>query len=89
MAATEPANFDESGTIFSCHRPALWMSLLLRLRLRVRSVRTVAPLGHELVEFGPVLGKAQPLQELPKLALLFFQPAQCIGAIVVESAIAA
>jgi hypothetical protein len=33
---------------------------MLRLGLRLRSVvtRAVAPLGHELVELGPVLGKA-------------------------------
>jgi hypothetical protein len=35
----------------------------LRLGLRLRSVVTgaIAPLSHELVELGPVLGKAQAL----------------------------
>jgi hypothetical protein len=64
---------------------------LLRLGLRLRSVVTgvIPPLGHELVEFGPVLGKAQPMQEFLKLALFFFERTQCIGAIFVESAISA
>jgi hypothetical protein len=63
----------------------------LRLGLRLRSVVTgaVALLGHELVEFGPVLGKTQPLQKLLKLALFFLKSAQRVGAIFVESAIAA
>jgi hypothetical protein len=63
----------------------------LRLGLRLRSVvtRAIALLGHELVEFGPVLGKTQPLQKLLKLALFFLKSAQRVGAIFVESAIAA
>jgi hypothetical protein len=63
----------------------------LRLGLRLRSVvtGTVAAFGHELVELGPVFGKAQSLQEVLKLALLFLEPAQRIGPIFVESAIAA
>jgi hypothetical protein len=48
---------------------------LLRLRLRLRSIWPVAPLGHELVKLGAVLGKAQPLQELLEFALLFLEPA--------------
>src|SRR6516225_5682287 len=62
----------------------------LRLGLRLRSVTgTIAPLGHELVELGPVLRKAQALQKLLKLALFFLKSAQRVGAIFVESAIAA
>ena len=46
------------------HHPALAFLFdqqrMLRLGLRLRSVATgaIAPLGHELVELGPVLGKA-------------------------------
>ena len=63
----------------------------LRLGLRLRSVVTgaIPPLGHELVELGPVFGKAQPLQKLLKLALFFLKSAQSVGAIFVESTIAA
>jgi hypothetical protein len=58
--------------------------------LWLRSVtRAIAPLGHELIELGPVLGKTQPLQKLLKLALFFLKSAQRVGAIVIESAIAA
>jgi hypothetical protein len=59
--------------------------------MRLRSVVTgaIPPRRYELVDFGPVLGKAQPIQELLKLALFFFEVAQCIGAILVESAISA
>jgi hypothetical protein len=64
-------------------------SLLLRLRLWSIATGTVSALCHELVELGPVFGKTQPLQELLELALLFLEPAQRIGAILVESAIAA
>jgi hypothetical protein len=71
----------------SADQPKGWS----RLGLRLRSVVTgaIAPLGHELVELCPVLGKAQPLQKLLELALFFLEPAKRIGAIVVESAIAA
>ena len=67
------------------HQNALWLGL------RLRSVATgaVAALGHELVELGPVFGKAQSLEELLKFALLFLEPMQRIGAIFVEGAIAA
>jgi len=67
-------------------QPTRW----LRLGLRLRSVtRAIAPLGHELVELGSVLGKAQPLQKLLKLALFFLESSQRVDAIFVESAIAA
>jgi hypothetical protein len=67
-------------------QPRRW----LRLGLRLRSVVTgaIALLGHELVELGPVLGKAQPLQKLLELPLFLLEPAQRVGAIFVESAIA-
>src|SRR6516162_1858770 len=43
--------------------------------LRPLARRTVAALGHELIEFRPILGKAKPLQELLEFALLIFEPA--------------
>jgi len=88
MSAAEVAKF---GALFAMMlrrtQPRRW----LRLGLRLRSVVTgaIAPLSHELVELGPVLGKAQALQKLLKLALFFLKPAQRIDAIFVESAIAA
>jgi hypothetical protein len=63
--------------------------LMLGLRLRCIVLGAIAPLGHELVKLDPVLGKAQPLQELFELALFVLEPPQRIGAIIVESAIAA
>src|SRR5258705_4276118 len=38
--------------------------------------RAVAPLVHELIEFGAVLGGAQPVKEVAELALLFVELAQ-------------
>jgi hypothetical protein len=85
MATAEAAKFALFAMMTSPD-PAEW----LRLGLRLRSVtRAIAPLGHELVELGSVLGKAQPLQKLLKLALFFLESAQRVDAIFVESAIAA
>src|SRR5579885_1324531 len=60
-------------------------SSLVRRRLR----RMIAPLGHELVELGLVLGHAQAIEEVAELALLVLEPAQGLGAIFVEGPIAA
>ncbi len=46
------------------------------------------PIGHELVELGLVLGFAQSRQEFLEFALLVFEPAQRLGAIFVEGAVA-
>jgi len=59
-----------------------------RRRLR-RAAAPIAPFGHELIELGLVLGGAQPIEELAELLLLFLEPAQRVGAVVVEGAIAA
>src|SRR5580700_7158916 len=65
----------------------LWR--LGRLRaLRTLGGRAVAALGHELIEFGSVLGKAKPLQEFLEFALLVFEPAQRFGAVFIEGAVA-
>src|ERR1044072_3991826 len=62
-----------------------------RSALRRRSLRclAVAALGHELIELLLVLGKAQPVEEIAKLALLFFEAVQRRGAILVERMVAA
>jgi hypothetical protein len=39
-----------------------------------RPAVAAAPLGHELVEFGLVLGVAQALQKLPEFLLLLSSP---------------
>ena len=59
------------------------------LRLRRRCFGAAAALGHELVEFGLVLGVAQAVEELLELALLLFEAAQGFGAVFVEGAVAA
>src|SRR5262249_53194960 len=56
---------------------------------RLGAVRARAALGHELVELGAVLGKAQALEELDELALLLLEAAQRLFAVFVESAVAA
>src|ERR1043166_3444167 len=62
--------------------------------LRLRSFRrlrrgAVAPLGHELVELGLVLGEAQPVEEVAEFALLVLEPTQRLGAVLVEGMVAA
>src|SRR5215510_5135314 len=56
--------------------------------LRVRHL-PVAAFVHELVELGLVLCKAKAVQEFPELTLLFLEPAQRIGPVLVEGAVAA
>ena len=56
---------------------------------RLRLGRALAPLGHELIEFGAVLGEAQPPEEVLELALLVFEALQRLRSIVVEGAVAA
>src|SRR6516225_9950305 len=58
------------------------------LRLRGPRLRP-AVLGHELVEFGLVLGMPQPVEKRLEFALFFFEPAQCFVAVLVKGAIAA
>src|SRR6516164_1133525 len=64
-------------------------SLRLRLRRRGFVARAIAAIGHKLIELGAILGKAQPLQELPEFALLILEPAQGLGAVLIERAVAA
>src|SRR6185437_16002291 len=47
------------------------------------------PLGQELVELGLVFGQPQPVEEGAEVALLLFEPAQRLIAILIEGAIAA
>src|SRR5258705_7741231 len=61
---------------------------LARGRLRRRAA-PVAPVRHELVELGLVLGGAQAVEELPELLLLVFEAPQSLGPIVVEGVVAA
>src|SRR3954452_15292031 len=50
---------------------------------------SAATFGHELIELGLVLGHAKTCQEVLKLPLLFLEPVQGLGAIVVERLVAA
>src|SRR5262245_40668359 len=64
----------------------------LRLRLgrrRARAGLAAAPLAHEVVELGAILGHAQPLQERAELLRLLLQPAQGLVAVFIEGAVAA
>src|SRR5271170_5090040 len=58
------------------------------LRLWRGAFRTAVAVGHEFVEFGLVLGMAQAVEKLHEFALLFFQPAQGLGAVLVKGAVA-
>ena len=58
-------------------------------RRRLGGGRAVAPLVHELVELGAVLGGAQPVEEVAELALLLVELAQRLLAIFVEGDVAA
>ena len=71
----------------SADKPKRW----LRLGLRLRSVVTgaIAPLGHELVELGLVLGMAQAVEKLFEFALLVLEVAEGLRAIFVKRPIAA
>src|SRR5262249_8029909 len=59
-----------------------------RRRGRLGCRRTVAALGHELVDLGAVLGGAQLVEILAELALLLVEPAQRLLAILVEGDVA-
>ena len=58
-------------------------------RRRLGGGRAIAPLVHELVELGAVLGGAQPVEEVAELALLLVELAQRLLAIFVEGDVAA
>src|SRR5260370_6796114 len=49
----------------------------------------VAPVGHELIELGLVLGHPQAVEEIAELALFLLEPAQRFAAVVVEGTVAA
>src|SRR5438445_13710805 len=49
----------------------------------------MAALGHELVEFGLVLGMPEPVEELLEFALFFLEAAQGFRAVLVKGAVAA
>ena len=58
-------------------------------RLRRRALGPPAALGHELIEFGLVLGMTQAVEKILELALFFFSAAQGFRAVFVKGAIAA
>src|SRR5215467_13332256 len=62
-------------------------ALLRPRRWRRRGAR--APLRHELIELGLVLGHAQAAEELVEFALLLLEPPQGFRAVLVEGAVAA
>src|SRR5260370_8187668 len=63
-------------------------ALALRRRRRLGRLGP-AVLGQELVELGLVLGEAQAVEEAQEIALLLLEPAQGVGAVLVEGAVAA
>ena len=65
------------------------LALRRRGRRRISILEAVAALVHELIELGAILCETQTLKEFLELALLFFQAAQRLGAIIVERPIAA
>src|ERR1700691_326451 len=80
------------------HRLARWTahetsaskgSLALRRRLRPVAGRTGAALVHKLIELGAGFGKAQPAKRILEFALFVFEPAQRLGAVIIEGPIAA
>jgi hypothetical protein len=52
-------------------------------------LRTIAALGHELIEFRLVLGVTQTVEKLLEFALFFFEAAQGFRAVFVKGAVAA
>src|SRR6185437_11845087 len=58
-------------------------------RRRILRCRPVATLGHEGVELGFVLGKAQPVEKIAEFALLVLQTLQGFAAIFVKRTISA
>src|SRR5262245_11033561 len=50
---------------------------------------SVSTLGHELVELGPILRQSQPFEKLAELTLLFLEPAERVGAVLIKRAVAA
>ena len=78
----------DGRTAYIAHEKAIRMTADgrsgLGLRLRALVGAAAATLGHELVELGLVLGHAQSAEEVLKITLLLFEPAQCLGAIFIE-----
>src|SRR5262249_29633438 len=54
-----------------------------------RLARAIAPLVHELIELGAILGGAQAIEEFLELALLLVELAQRLLAIFIEGDVAA
>src|SRR4051794_36995735 len=78
-----------SGRLLDCFASLAMTSVASTLRLIVRRRRTGAVLGHEGVELFLVLGVAKAIEEVAEFDLLFFEPAQRVGAVFVEGAVAA